>query len=183
MFAIVPPPDQAEIINGQRLVFAQQYGFKRALKPPVHITLVPPFHVPQEQVPVFERLILRLSSWTDTLQSFDIELKDFGFFENPAQQSPVVFIDVVQSAALQALYQAIRKRLSVHPNIKRVLHSSYNPHVTIGYRDLSWEAFPAIRADYRQRHFTAYFPCKNICLWKHDGINWRLHHAFSFDLT
>jgi len=180
MIAIMPPEPLSSQIHKQRLDFALRYGFRRGLKPPVHITLVPPFKVPMTQVTAFESDIKRLASWTQQQTPFRIVLDDFGFFDHPAQRSPVLFINVLKSARLNALYNDIKVQLADYPFIKPVLHSGYQPHATLGYRDLSRAVFPAIKADYTARHFNASFECTRIFLWKHDAVNWQIHGSFRF---
>ena len=104
MFAFMPPEPKSITIHNHRLGFAEDYNFKRALKPPVHITLLDPFFIDNNIVQAFERSMKKLQSWAEQQSSFLIELQDFGFFENPS--SPVVYINVLRNEKMTSSVMA-----------------------------------------------------------------------------
>jgi hypothetical protein len=69
MFAIVPPVAVAGAVQQERLAFADKYGFVKGLKPPVHITLFPPFKIPVEDTAEFEQRMMVLNDWAGMQQS------------------------------------------------------------------------------------------------------------------
>lgn len=175
MFAIMPPPDLAAKIHIERLNFAEEFKFMKGLKPPVHITLFPPFKVPISETSDFEKEIKQLQRWADKQTTFDIQLQDYGFFQN--KNNPVVYISIAKNELLNALNKSFLIELLNYPLIERK-KVSFNPHFTIGYRDVAPEVFPTIMDAYSKRHFNDQFTCTSICLWKHNGQNWQILEEF-----
>lgn len=178
MFAIVPPPALSLKIHEQRISFSKKYGFKKALKPPVHITLFDPFTIQQADAARFEDHILSLKHWAQNQPSFKVELVNYSYFNNPG--SPVIFIDVARNLHLKMLHASFVKQIKRHMVIK-TSDKIYKPHVTIGYRDIDPGVFPGIKTHYSRQRFNASFKCDAIYLWKHDGHNWQIHEEFALD--
>lgn len=176
MFAIMPPPEFAEEIHRLRLEFSKKFGFVKALKPPVHITIVPPFSVPAELCAQFEQRMQLLAKWAQVQTPFEIDVNGFDFFE---QNHPVTYLDVAKNNLLETLYAGFIKQLSVLTCLKG-LHKNFRPHLTIGYRDVTADALPGIKEEYTARTCSAAFPCQSIFLWKHNHTNWQVAQEYTF---
>lgn len=176
MFVIMPPKALSDKIHEERIAFAERYGFVKALKPPVHTTLYPPFNIVVEQNNAFEEKMHSFNDWAKQFSPFTIELKDFNFFEN--NRSPVIYIDVLKNKELSKLHSAFSEQL--HKLTGMDIYEKFNPHFTIGYRDIAPKAFPAIKEYYQQHRFSADFLCEGFYLWKHDGKNWQVNQAYQF---
>jgi 2'-5' RNA ligase len=174
MFAIMPPQGLAEEIDNIRHQFAENFKCYKALKPPVHITLFPPFKTTGD----IEQRILPLQKWTGQQLPFILHLNNFSFFEN--RKSPVLFIDVIKNDALKNLHSGFLRQIKLYMPGIEIEKAQYHPHFTIGYRDISPEMMPEIKKAYTQRNFTASFEVKSIYLWKHDSVNWKTRHEFTF---
>ncbi len=174
MFAIVPPPGLSERIHKERILFAENYNCKKALKPPVHITLYPPFSAVEN----FITSISALDAWAGRQHGFDIQLKNFGFFN---KRSPVIYIDVVRSAPLKAFQKDFTAQLGQYMPVTGT-GEDYKPHITIGYRDIPRHAFPSIVNKYTHLQFHASFFADAFQLWKHDGTRWQTARTFSLQL-
>lgn len=166
--AIVPPLELEQKIDAIRREFSESFQCYKALRPPVHLTLYKPFNQSDEKVAehidTFRREISGLSP-------FIIELDGFGFFEK--RKSPVVFIEVVNHAALAALNAFLTEKtkaifgLSDQPSDSR-----FHPHFTIAYRDVSPGSIPAIKQSYGGRSFHASFEVRQVTLFRHNGQRW-----------
>lgn len=171
MFAIMPPEEVANVIHNERVIFAAHYNCVKALKPPVHITIYPPF----EEKETIEREIQPISEWVALQQTFGLELSNYSFFRN--RFSPVVYIDVVENATLQAFRKEfvtrLRKYISVAPD-----HGPYKPHFTIGYRDVPLNRINEIEMEYAARQFKASFRVSSIFFWKYTNKKWETIHEF-----
>jgi 2'-5' RNA ligase len=175
MFAIMPPSDLASKIHTKRVEFFEKYKFRKALKPPVHITFYDPFPMQEEQAPQFEDAISKIQKWADQQPSFQIDLRNYNFFENP--KSPVIYIDVPRNKTLTVLHSKFLKELTKYLATPDE-HSKYKPHVTIGYRDVNPDAFSSIKKYYSKQTFSDSFACNSFCLWKHNGENWQVLKTF-----
>jgi 2'-5' RNA ligase len=172
MWAVAPPPDIAWEIDAIRKEFSVTFQCYKALRPPVHLTLYQPFRAPDAMV---GRHISALGAWIGAQPAFALVLRDFGFFER--LRSPVVFIDVLPSGALQALNSGLSRRTASTFGLEPG-RSAFHPHFTIGYRDISPLVFPEVKKAYSKRPFSAAFDVSYICLFRHSGLKWELLHFF-----
>ena len=170
LFVITPPAHLAEEIHKIRMAFAAQYNCKAALKPPVHITLIPNFWI----FPRTEERILWLNEWAATLPPFTVSLRNFGTF----RQREVVFIDVEKSTELETLHNGLLLVKNSLPSGTFRPIASFNPHITIGYRDIPKELYEQAVEDYMQKTFSADFTVNQFELWRHNGQKWETLHSY-----
>jgi 2'-5' RNA ligase len=175
MFTFAPPAELANKIHSIRKEFSKQFDSHKALKPPVHITLFDPFQIPIDLSSGFERYISRLQHWASGQLPFKIDLRNFNFFSSP--QQPVVYVDVVRSLRIINFRSSFIHELAKY-HLTDTGSGSYKPHITIGYRDVTSEAFPAIKNYYSKQTFSSSFVCDSFYLWKHDGKNWQVVQTF-----
>jgi 2'-5' RNA ligase len=171
MLAIMPPPDLTEEIEDIRQQFADTYNCKAALKPPVHITLIPPFKTADT---IEEELAKHISGWAHTKEPFLVELKNFDVF----RRNQVVFIHVEPSVSLRVFQRELEDKFRLnysHIDIKT--YSDYNPHITIGYRDIPRDLFKPAAIEYLEKPFSATFLVDKFYLWKHNSIRWQVLHT------
>lgn len=165
--AIVTPASINQQVLEWKLYMQQQYGCKAALKSPAHITLIPPFNMPDEDSAT-------LTSWLDQFatqqQPFPIELHNFNSFA-----PRVLFVAVQPSTQLQALQQQLKSELlqADQFNISKE-DRPFHPHVTIANRDLKEEDFSAAWQHFEQLNYEAVFTANSIALLKHNGQVWEI---------
>ncbi len=168
LLALVPPPDVAKRIDDLRHEFSANFSAFKALKPPVHLTLFTVLKLPAADMAYH---IDKLRRAIAPLPSFPVALKNFGFFE---KSKPVVFIDVIKSEALKHLNTVVtretKKLFGLGP--VEVGQQTFNPHITIGYRDIPPEVFPQVKQAYRNRPFSAGFIANGVNVFRHDGRMW-----------
>ena len=76
--AIVPPEKIQQEITELKKVIANRFGSSHALNAPPHITLHMPFRWKDKKV---DKLWHTIHEINDQLKPFEIELKEFDFFE------------------------------------------------------------------------------------------------------
>ncbi len=178
MFALMPPPELSGTIHAIREDFSKKFKFKKALKPPVHITLFDPFQIPEASSLIFEQTITQMQQWASLQAPFNIDLRNYNFFNNP--QHPVVYVDVIKRSSIKNFHSNFITELTKYKLTNKHPHS-FTPHVTIGYRDVTIDAFPLIRAYYSQQTFSSSFTCNTFYLWKHNGANWQVIKTYYLD--
>lgn len=173
MMAIMPPPVIAQEIEQIRFRFAGTYQCKAALKPPVHITLIPPF---KAQPDIEEWLIPDLEDWSAQHTPFPLVLKDYGNF----YRNGVIYIAVAENKKLELFQKELENKFRYSPCYPSVrISGSYHPHITIGYRDIPRPVFPDAAKDYAGRFYNAVFEVDKCYLWKHDTRRWQIQHTFT----
>lgn len=176
LLALLPPKDLSEEIHAIRLECAEKFGVQKALRPPVHITLYRPFHVEQE----FQGELIRLlEQGTRGLRSFAQDLENFGTFK-----SQVVFINALKSPELvllrEAIVSVIRKN-QLDKQLDKQKDQSFHPHITIAYRDIPADLFPAIWGEYKDRQVNFRFTADHFTLLKHENSRWNVVRDFNLD--
>lgn len=91
-----------------------------------------------------------------------MNLNGFGSFANP--KNPVIYIKPEINDQLMSLHQRVRERFNF-------INYSFNPHMTVGYRDLTYENYLKAWEVYRNKEYKTKFLVDKILLLRHD-FNW-----------
>ncbi|GAB0156878.1 2'-5' RNA ligase family protein [Chryseobacterium sp. Alg-005] len=154
--AIYPPQSIIDEVNVFKRDIALQYKSSKALKNEAHITLFPPFSREFE----LENDILVAFQKIDTgIPPFEITLNGFSGFPN---KNPVLYIKPEISESLKDLYERVKQQF-------RFGKYSFNPHITIGYRDLTLENYLIAMEDYQHKEYKTKFLVDKILLLRHEG--------------
>ncbi|NTW75280.1 MAG: 2'-5' RNA ligase family protein [Candidatus Moranbacteria bacterium] len=109
-----------------------------------HITIGSGISVPDEDVSHAKE---RLDRAVEDIAPFPIVVSGFGFMDDwsggkqPGITPYVVYLRVVVPDSLRRLVESVRNGLTDHFDRWYEQPSPYKPHVTIAYRDLSWDGF------------------------------------------
>ncbi|HVX25211.1 MAG TPA: 2'-5' RNA ligase family protein [Parafilimonas sp.] len=168
--ALIPHSELQEKITAFKQDFANRFNSKKALKVFPHITLKAPFKFS----PGIHAELLRWFNDLHLLQKpFSIQLKNFGAFEN--KRNPVVFVQPILTKELQALQQQLIASFdSVFPGNVHPTDLDFHPHITIAYRDLSFETFKQAWSEYKYKSFDATFKVEAVYLLQHDLKKWNI---------
>lgn len=166
--AIVPPEKIRNEITQLKILMAERFNSKHALRSPPHITLHMPFKWKAQKI---ERLTAVMDKLNEGMNPFTIELKGFSFFE-----PRVVYVDAVENKELfdfqKASADMVRRELKLdNANYK---NRGFRPHVTIGFRDLRKPQFFEARDYFKDREFHAAFQVRQAQLLRHDGARWEI---------
>ncbi|MGI8502408.1 MAG: 2'-5' RNA ligase family protein [Hassallia sp.] len=171
--ALLPPQHIQDCANEIKQHFADRYASSGAQKSPPHITLQSPFEWADSNVLFLE----------DSLNKFAIGRKCVAVtLHNFAAFTPrVIYIDVVQTPELMDLQAYLMAYMESNLEIvDKVAHSSFTPHMTVAFRDLTKQNFKVAWREFvnRQLHFE--FKCDRLTLLLHDGKRWNVKTEFSF---
>ncbi|WP_250255323.1 2'-5' RNA ligase family protein [Chryseobacterium sp. Marseille-Q3244] len=155
--AIYPPEEIIEEIRTFKKDLAFSYGNSKALKNEAHITLFPPF---SRELELEEDIHIAFQKIDTNLLPFEIELNGFRSFPNP--QNPVIFVHPEDNTHLTDLYNRVKQQF----NFSKY---SFTPHVTVGYRDLTWENYLKAWEKYEHTEYKTKFLVSKILLLRHDG--------------
>lgn len=167
LIAILPPSEQAGVIDALRRECSEKYQVFRALRPPVHMTLYKPVWLSSEQ----EDLLIREMRLAGAQQhGFIQEAADFSKFSNR-----VLYLRAVPNPELIALQRRIARVFSdsgFDPDGGN--NDAYHPHFTLAYRDVTPEKFQEMWKEYQDRRFRITFPADHFSILKHDGKKWQV---------
>ena len=170
--AIVPEePIHSEVL-AFKTEFSDRYNSVAALRSPPHITLHMPFQWKEEKE---ELLLTSLNNMASLHPAFKLSLENFGAF--PPR---VIYINVKESDALNSVQKATHRNAATNWHIYPQPNSRpFIPHMTIAFRDLKKPMFTQAWQDFETRKYFAEFTVLNLCLLKHNGKSWDVHHHSS----
>jgi len=155
--AIYPPQQIIDEIKVFKQDLASNYNNSKAIKNDAHITLFPPFsrelELESDIIEAFERIDTHLTP-------FEIELNGFESFSNP--KNPVIFVKPEYNTNLIDLYHRVKQQFNFNKY-------SFTPHITIGYRDLSFENYLKAWEAYKDKSYKTKFIVDRILVLRYDG--------------
>ena len=155
--AVYPPQEIIDEIKAFKTDLALHYGNSKALNNDAHITLFPPFSRDLE----LESDIHTAFQKIDThIPPFEIMLNGFGSFPNP--KNPVLYVKPELNENLNVLHQNVIRQFSFNKY-------SFSPHMTVGYRDLTFENYQKAWEIYQDKEYKTNFLVDKILLLRHDG--------------
>lgn len=166
--AIVPPESIQEEITELKNEVVKRFGSSHALNSPPHITLHMPFKWKDNN---FEELRSLINDTNEGIEPFEIQLKNFDFFE-----PRVVFVDIVPAIQLEELQQDVVLKCKRELRLDNANYKSkaFHPHMTIAFRDLKKPKFYEAKEYFNGMKFDAEFKVTQINLLKHDGKKWEV---------
>jgi 2'-5' RNA ligase len=119
-----------------------------------------------------ERLLSSLNKLAALHRPFQITLNDFGaFFPR------VIYVNIKDSEALNIIEKEVGRNAATNWRIYPQANSRpFKPHMTIAFRDLKKPMFTKAWQDFEQREYSAEFTVRDLCLLKHNGKLWDIHH-------
>lgn len=159
MYFIAIYPDQ-KIIDEIRVFkedLALNFANSKALTNDAHITLAPPF---SREIELEEDIHTAFQKIDTTISPFEMMLNGFGSFPNPA--NPVLYVKPEENEYLKQLYLNVKEKFSFE-------RDSFSPHVTVGYRNLTFENFLKAWEVYEDKNYKTKFIVDKILLLRHDG--------------
>jgi 2'-5' RNA ligase len=155
--AIYPPQEIIDEVKVFKEDLALNYNNTKALKNDAHITLFPPF---ERELDLENDIHVAFQKIDTNISPFEITLNGFGSFPNP--KNPVLFIEPEENQSLKDLQLKVNE-------IFNFKNYSFHPHVTVGYRDLTWENYLKAWEIYNGKEFKTKFIVDKILLLRHDG--------------
>lgn len=155
---LIPEPIFSEIEAIKQTLYSK-YGLKGALRSPAHITLHRPFEWKEEK----ENLLIEKLAQFKFESPFNIELKNFAFFE-----PRVIYVDVLQQIYLNDLHEQLthfaKRELKLFNEAEDM--RGFHPHVTIAFRDLKKNLYYELKKEFENKKFEASFIFKEFYLLK-----------------
>ena len=169
--AILPPSPIYEEIKSYQKIVSEQFDSHKSLKHIPHITLVPPFHILSSNELDLSSM---LQNFKSELTSFEITINGFSHFKKHT-----LFVNVMTSSEIERLHKKLLEALNDSDLLNKPIHyfQQYNPHITIGYRDLEPHFKPAWNY-FEPLPYQRGFVCTEFVLLKHNGAFWEMIECF-----
>lgn len=154
--AIYPPQEIIEEVKVFKKDLAIHYANSKALKNEAHITLFPPF---SREIELESDIHTAFQKISTEMTPFEIELNGFGSFPNP--KNPVLFIQPEENVHLTELYHRVKQQFNF-------AKYSFTPHITVGYRNLTWENYLKAWEKYKTEEYKTKFIVDKILLLRYE---------------
>ena len=150
----------------------EKFGCKVGLKSPAHITLIPPFWMPEEKE---QELKANIDLISLSVQPFIIALNNFSAFK-----PRTIYVDVIVNEKLRALKAAVDKFfLKADYKIKTETRP-FTPHVTIATRDLHKKDFHEAWRLFETKKIKAEWEANGMSLLRHNSKDWDVVYTSVF---
>lgn len=154
--AIYPPQSIIDEVKVFKTDLAVNYNNSKALKNEAHITLFPPF---SREIELENDILVAFQKIDTHIPPFEITLDGFGGFPN---KNPVLYVKPEINEPLKDLYNRVKQQFKFGKY-------SFNPHMTIGYRDLTFENYVKAMENYQSKEYKTKFLVDKILLLRHEG--------------
>jgi len=173
--AVLPPAEISAQARELQTELSEQYQTKGALRSPPHITLHMPFNWKERKE---DELIKTLSGFIAGSRPFPVFLKDYGVFA-----PRVIYLKVIQASELTKFQHELTRFCRVNLNLLNATPRNlpYHPHLTLAFRDLKKQEFIKAWEVCKARSYEAEFVATSVHLLRHEGIEWKAHHAFDLN--
>jgi len=150
---------------------ALNYNSSKALRTMPHITLKAPFKLLERE---HKNLLEWFANLRPRMESFTVELQDFGSFPN--KDNPVIYVKPLMTSSLERLQKTILTSFeNAYPDIFiPYTERNFHPHMTIAFRDLTPEQYERAMDSYQHKKYSAFFKADKFCLLQHNGKQWNV---------
>lgn len=162
--AIVLPKHLDEKILAHKQWMKENFDCKVGLKSPAHITLVPPFWMPEEKGAPLRQDLEQLASSTP---AFALTTNHFSAF-----RPRTIFVAVQESEALAELKKKSGSFFRQRDYKMKIENRPFHPHITIATRDLHKKDFAAAWPQFENEKLEERFAATGLSLLKHNGRTW-----------
>ncbi|GEN73471.1 2'-5' RNA ligase family protein [Chryseobacterium lathyri] len=155
--AIYPPQSIIDEVKVFKQDLAANYDNSKALTNDAHITLLSPF---ERELELESDIHTAFQKIDTDIPPFEILLNGFGSFPNP--KNAVIFVQPEANENLNLLHQRVTQHFSFGKK-------SFTPHMTVGYRNLSFDNYLKAWEVYKTKVYKTKFLVDKILLLRHDG--------------
>jgi 2'-5' RNA ligase len=172
--AIVLPGELNKKVLKWKNFMYEKFSCKVGLKSPAHITLIPPFWMPEEKE---NELIANINTISLSAQPFTIAVKNFSAFK-----PRTIYIDVVVNEKLRVLKAAIDEFFSERDYKIKTESRPFHPHITIATRDLHKKDFHESWTFFETKKFKAEWEATAFYVLRHNSKDWDVIHTSMFKM-
>ena len=166
---VLVPDDITLTLEDCRRYMNENYGCKSGYGTPIHVTLVPPFRLPEEfrtsdLAAAIEKEVLPLAEKL----KFDAHIENFDAFGDRT-----VFAKVIASKNWTALRdKVVAAVLNAAPGCTKKDQRPFQPHLTVANRDIPAGASVNALKVLNEMNLVEDFPVDNITIFERKGGRW-----------
>ena len=168
---VLVPEDIRATLEDCRRYMNEAYGCKSGHGTPIHVTLVPPFHLPEE----FSTKDLAMAIEKEVILAGS-ELKFDGHIENfDAFGDRTIFAKVIPKENWTKLRDKVLEAvLKAAPGCIKKDKRPFTPHLTVANRDIPSGASVAALQVMNELNLVEDFPVDNVAIFERRGGKWNV---------
>ena len=168
---VLIPEDIRATLEDCRRYMNEAYGCKSGYGTPIHVTLVPPFHLPEE----FSTKDLAMAIEKEVILARS-ELKFDGHIENfDAFGDRTIFAKVIPNENWTKLRDKVLEAvLKAAPGCTKKDKRPFTPHLTVANRDIPSGASVAALQVMNELNLVEDFPVDNVAIFERRGGKWNV---------
>ena len=166
---VLVPEDIRLTLEDCRRYMSQNYGCKSGYGTPIHVTLVPPFHLSEEfsTADLAGAIKKEVLTQADKLK-FDAHIDNFDAFGDRT-----IFAKVLKDDKWQALRDKVLAAvLSAAPGCTRKDKRPFQPHLTVANRDIPAGVSKTALEVMNELKLVEDFPVDNVTIFERKGGKW-----------
>ena len=166
---VLIPEDITLTLEDCRRYMNEAYGCKSGYRTPIHVTLVPPFHLPEEYttadlVQAIEKDVLPQAAQL----KFDAHIDNFDAFGDRT-----IFAKVIRDEKWTALRDKVLAAvLKAAPGCTKKDQRLFQPHLTVANRDIPAGVSADALEVMNELNLVEDFPVDNITIFERKGGKW-----------
>ena len=166
---VLLPEDITLTLEDCRRFMNQKYGCRSGHRTPIHVTLVPPFKLPEEYttedlIDAVEKNVLPFASGL----SFSAKIENFDAFGDRTIFAKVI-ADKKWTKLRDAVFEAVSKAV---PGTLKKDRRPFQPHLTVANRDIPEGASTQALQYLNELNLFEKFPADNITIFERKGGSW-----------
>lgn len=168
---VLPPDEIAATLEDRRRYMREKYGCYSGQQTPLHITLVPPFHLPEEFSlrDLAESIISEIQPYSDELR-FSAVIENFDAFGDRT-----IFAKIIQDERWTKLRNKVLESvLNFIPNCTKKDRRPFLPHITIANRDIPSGVSKDVLEVFNESDFTESFEVDNVTIFERKNYRWEI---------
>lgn len=166
---VLIPEDLTLTLEDCRRYMNEAYGCRSGYATPIHVTLVPPFHLPEEYttadlVQAIEKDVLTQAAKL----KFDAHIDNFDAFGDRT-----IFAKVIRDEKWTTLRDKVLAAvLKAAPGCTKKDQRTFQPHLTVANRDIPAGVSTAALEVMNELNLVEDFPVDNITIFERKGGKW-----------
>lgn len=165
---VLVPKDITETLESCRRYMNQKYGCKSGYGTPIHITLVPPFRLPEGHTTKELAAAIQQGVLTGGFSGFDAHVNGFDAFGDRT-----IFAKVETSKAWVDLRDKVLSAvLAAVPGATKKDTRPFQPHLTVANRDIPAGASTEALQAFNELNLAEVFRVDNITVFERNGGRW-----------
>ncbi len=173
---VLVPEDITETLESCRRYMNQKYGCKSGYGTPIHITLVPPFRLPDGHTTKELAAAIQRGVLADGFSGFDAHVNGFDAFGDRT-----IFAKVETSKAWVDLRDKVLSAvLTAVPGATKKDTRPFQPHLTVANRDIPAGASTEALQAFNELNLAEIFRIDNITVFERNGGRWQAAATLEF---